>query len=138
MTLVRLQSTAAPPARPPRPLANSAIHKSASPSPDRRKVSFQEGPPTEIGNPDDASGSAKHQTPAGGKPSKWQPLSTVEPSPVGENDPFSLGDSDDEKDTKPKEPAAAEGGDGVQKATAGPTSEETSPQDNTKAESTAK
>ena len=31
-----------------------------------------------------------------GKPSKWQPLSTVEPSPIGENDPFSLGDSDEE------------------------------------------
>lgn len=35
------------------------------------------------------------------KSSKWQPLSAVEPSPVGENDPFSLGDSDDEKDAKP-------------------------------------
>lgn len=37
------------------------------------------------------------------KPSKWQPLSSVEPSPVADNDPFSLGDSDDEKDTKPKD-----------------------------------
>lgn len=36
------------------------------------------------------------------KQSKWQPLSTVEPNPVSEadNDPFSLGDSDDEKETK--------------------------------------
>lgn len=32
------------------------------------------------------------------KSSKWQPLSTVDPSPIAENDPFSLGDSDDEKD----------------------------------------
>jgi hypothetical protein len=37
-----------------------------------------------------------------GKTSKWQPLSSVEPNPVGEteNDPFSLGDSEDEKETK--------------------------------------
>lgn len=34
------------------------------------------------------------------KASKWQPLSTVEPSPIGDNDPFSLGDSEDEKDNK--------------------------------------
>jgi hypothetical protein len=37
-----------------------------------------------------------------GKTSKWQPLSMVEPSPVAENDPFSLGDSDDERETKDK------------------------------------
>lgn len=36
------------------------------------------------------------------KQSKWQPLSTVDPSPIGEtdNDPFSLGDSEDEKESK--------------------------------------
>jgi hypothetical protein len=38
------------------------------------------------------------------KASKWQPLSTVEPSPITENDPFSLGDSDDERETKDKKP----------------------------------
>ncbi|RKF63281.1 putative cue domain-containing protein [Erysiphe neolycopersici] len=40
------------------------------------------------------------------KQSKWQPLSTVEPNPVSEtdNDPFSLGDSDDEKETKDSVP----------------------------------
>lgn len=37
-----------------------------------------------------------------GKASKWQPLSTVDPSPIAENDPFSLGDSDDERDIKDK------------------------------------
>lgn len=41
-------------------------------------------------------------TTTGGKTSKWQPLSTVEPSPIGDNDPFSLGDSEDEKDGKDK------------------------------------
>jgi hypothetical protein len=37
-----------------------------------------------------------------GKQSKWQPLSAVDPSPVGDadNDPFSLGDSEDEKEAK--------------------------------------
>jgi hypothetical protein len=37
-----------------------------------------------------------------GKQSKWQPLSAVDPSPVSENenDPFSLGDSEDEKESK--------------------------------------
>ena len=67
-------------------------------------MSFQEGPPAEIGS--SAYGASEPPKPTastGGKPSKWQPLSTVEPSPVGEHDPFSLGDSEDEKDTKAKE-----------------------------------
>jgi hypothetical protein len=38
--------------------------------------------------------------PPSGKQSKWQPLSTIEPNPIAENDPFSLGDSEDEKDVK--------------------------------------
>lgn len=52
------------------------------------------------------------------KGSKWQPLSAVEPSPIGDNDPFSLGDSEDERDNnnnsgkdgkdKPKEPTEDE------------------------------
>ncbi|KKA26093.1 hypothetical protein TD95_003540 [Thielaviopsis punctulata] len=33
------------------------------------------------------------------KTSKWQPLSPSEMTPVTENDPFTLGDSDDERDT---------------------------------------
>lgn len=41
---------------------------------------------------------SKDEQPA--KASKWQPLSTVEPSPLGDNDPFSLGDSEDERDNK--------------------------------------
>lgn len=44
---------------------------------------------------DSAPGSAS-------KASKWQPLSAVEPSPITDNDPFSLGDSEDEKETKEK------------------------------------
>lgn len=36
------------------------------------------------------------------KASKWQPLSSVDPNPIVENDPFSLGDSDDEREVKDK------------------------------------
>ncbi|KAL2872186.1 uncharacterized protein BJX67DRAFT_341740 [Aspergillus lucknowensis] len=129
---LELRDTEAPPPRPPRPLAN--------PSPDRRKVSFQEGPPTEIGNLYDASEPAKRPSGAGPKQSKWQPLSTVEPSPIGENDPFSLGDSDDEKDTKVKDQVTTEESERVQKATGEAVSEELgSPsKDGAKAENTLK
>lgn len=37
-----------------------------------------------------------------GKASKWQPLSSVDPSPITDNDPFSLGDSEDEREAKDK------------------------------------
>lgn len=45
---------------------------------------------------------AKDSAPPTGKQSKWQPLSTVDPHPIGDNDndPFSLGDSEDEKESK--------------------------------------
>lgn len=98
-----------PPRTSSRPMANPNLFKStgegrkSSPA-SGRKVSFQEGPPEEIH--DMYSASPKPTTTVQppqttGKTSKWQPLSAVEPSPVGENDPFSLGDSDDEKDAKP-------------------------------------
>ncbi|OAL71600.1 hypothetical protein A7D00_4505 [Trichophyton violaceum] len=118
---LELRDNEVPPPRPPRPQANPDLFKSksASASPDRRKVSFQEGPPEEIqdsfsantsSNANNASGTASSNanTSAGArstanKSSKWQPLSTVEPSPVADNDPFSLGDSDDERESKAKE-----------------------------------
>lgn len=69
-------------------------------------MSFQDGPPEEIESLYDAP---KTKTPpTGGKSSKWQPLSTTSHSPVGENDPFSLGDSEDERDSKPKDTPAGE------------------------------
>ncbi|KAL3480119.1 hypothetical protein BJX99DRAFT_244545 [Aspergillus californicus] len=114
---LEMRDSEAPPQRPPRPLANSGLYKTSSPSPDRRKVSFQEGPPIEINNLYDASEPPRRPSPAGGKQSKWQPLSTVEPSPIGENDPFSLGDSDDEKDNKAKEQTTIEESDRTKKAT---------------------
>lgn len=109
----------APPARPPRP-GQSSMKKAASPSPDRRKVSFQEGPPTEINTIDTKSAAP----PSGGKASKWQPLAQVDPSPVAENDPFSLGDSDDEKETKPKDQTTVPESDQPKQATSEATSSE--------------
>lgn len=111
-----LTMTIAPPPRPPRPAVNPNSNTSSNPSSVRRKVSFQEGPPTEIGTSAAASETSK-PAPAstGSKQSKWQPLSTTEPSPVGEHDPFSLGDSDDEKDTaKPKDSKSAAEGEPLQ------------------------
>jgi hypothetical protein len=103
-----------------RPLANPDLFKPTPATPrsndGSRKVSFQDGPPEEI----EGYGAqrAKEATPAsGGKQSKWQPLSSVDPNPVGEgdNDPFSLGDSEDEKEVKKegkegKEEVKKEGG----------------------------
>lgn len=133
-----MTSVVAPPPRPPRPLAGSNLSKHSSPSPDRRKVSFQEGPPTEINDRYSAPASSK-QNPStgGGKSSKWQPLSTVEPSPVADNDPFSLGDSDDEKDTKPKENNPADEGSRTKKDNTEATTGDAASKDN-KAEDASK
>ncbi len=59
---------------------------------------------------DGAAGAGGAQAAAsGGKASKWQPLTSVEPSPIAENDPFSLGDSEDEKDHGKKTTSGDEG-----------------------------
>jgi hypothetical protein len=96
--------------RPPsRPLANPDLFKPTASRPQAqggRRVSFQEGPPETIGvqshpTPDPTIRSS----PAGIKASKWQPLAAIDPSPVTDHDPFSLGDSDDE-DAKKKDPRA--------------------------------
>lgn len=78
---------------------------SLSPKPhDGRKVSFKDGVEDIDLYKTSPKNAAKDSTSAtaGGKSSKWQPLSSVEPSPIAENDPFSLGDSDDDKDAKDK------------------------------------
>ncbi|CAN8103555.1 unnamed protein product [Discula destructiva] len=76
---------------------------STSPKPDGRRVAFKDGA-EEIDNIYNASPkNGPRDAPAsGGKTSKWQPLSTVDNDPIAENDPFSLGDSDDDKDAKDK------------------------------------
>ncbi|KAI4289091.1 MAG: hypothetical protein L6R35_001637 [Caloplaca aegaea] len=63
-----------------------------------------DGPPEEIGvqqrptSPPDPT--KRPSSGASGKSSKWQPLASVDPNPVTDHDPFSLGDSDDEESKK--------------------------------------
>ncbi|KAJ4153014.1 hypothetical protein LMH87_009526 [Akanthomyces muscarius] len=84
------------------PLSNQGLHRppppSKSPRPDGRRVGFKEG--HEEINMYDSSPKVPPKDNAANKSSKWQPLSTVEPEPITDNDPFSLGDSDDEKEIK--------------------------------------
>lgn len=101
---MQLNSDGTPARRSTRPLANPDLFKPTPATPktaDGRKVSFQGGPPEDM---DLYRNSPKlgATVPPSGKQSKWQPLSTVDPSPIGEgeNDPFSLGDSEDEKESK--------------------------------------
>lgn len=102
-TLSDTCSFPAPPPRPPRPLANPDLFKStaSTPAAGSRKVSFQAGPPEDIRAASPAHPDRKPSP--GGRQSKWEPLSTVDPSPMTDNDPFSLGDSDDERETKTKD-----------------------------------
>ena len=85
---------------------------SSSPKPgaDGRKVAFRDTV-EDIDMYDRSPNLPPKDTPptggGGAKASKWQPLSTIDPSPIAENDPFSLGDSDDEKDA----PGSAKKGD---------------------------
>ncbi|EQK98983.1 CUE domain protein [Ophiocordyceps sinensis CO18] len=86
--------------------ANQGMHKpppttSSSMPSDGRRVAFKgdvenmyDSPQTP---PKDPSGTSS------AKASKWQPLSAIEPNPIADNDPFSLGDSEDERDTKDKD-----------------------------------
>lgn len=102
---LELRDGEAPPRTSSRPLANPNLFKSGGPdrrpSPGtNRKVSFQDGPPEEIKDMYSASPNPPAATTTATKTSKWQPLQSVDPSPMTENDPFSLGDSDEEKDAK--------------------------------------
>jgi hypothetical protein len=130
-------SEAAPP-RPTRPTTNPNLFKTSSPSPDRRKVSFQDGPPEEIDSLYDTPEPIKRTSSAGNKFSKWQPLSTVDPSPIVDNDPFSLGDSEDERDAKSKDANSDEAdrikkvsGDGITTESGSGSMDGNKPKDNT-------
>ncbi|KAI9798701.1 MAG: hypothetical protein M1825_005028 [Sarcosagium campestre] len=92
------------PRRPPRPQANPNLFGSTPTTPPSggRRVSFQEGPPEEIKSQSPRPIN-RQPSPAGGKSSKWQPMAAVDPTPVADNDPFSLGDSDDEREAKSKD-----------------------------------
>lgn len=107
---IQLTSPGLQPKKPQRPLANPNLFKPSSPSPSGRKVSVQNGPPDEIDDLYAGASKPSQQQGSSGKSSKWQPLSAVEPSPVAENDPFSLGDSDDDKETRGKEDKSDETG----------------------------
>ena len=86
-----------PPRKPPRPLANPDLFKPTPTAPqsgpvDEVETLYRQPTPTN-----------RQTTPStGGKSSKkWQPLTSVAPHPEPEdNDPFSLGDSDEEQDKK--------------------------------------
>ncbi|KAH0292579.1 hypothetical protein M436DRAFT_49368 [Aureobasidium namibiae CBS 147.97] len=79
-----------------RPLANPDLYKPNVAPP-------QSGPVDEV----DAIDRRNQRQPSPGaasKSAKWQPLTSIAPNPESEeNDPFSLGDSDDEKETKTKD-----------------------------------
>lgn len=97
-----------PPRRPPRPVANPNLFQSSATAGNttgQRKVSFQDvhddddlyrapSPRRSSTTPVVVNTPAKQPSPTA---SKWQPLKSVEPTPL-DGDPFSLGDSDDEKD----------------------------------------
>ncbi|KAI1297383.1 hypothetical protein F5Y03DRAFT_283133 [Xylaria venustula] len=84
------------------PNLNKPLPTATFAKPDSRKVAFRDS--VEDIGPYDASPKMPAKdtaaSPPAGKQSKWQPLSTIEPSPIAENDPFSLGDSEDEKESK--------------------------------------
>lgn len=71
-----------------------SLRPGATKSSDGRKVSFRDGA-EEI----DVYGATPNEE-AKPKSSKWQPLSSIDPNPINENDPFSLGDSEDEREAK--------------------------------------
>jgi hypothetical protein len=86
-------STEQPPPKPARPLANPNLFKPtpAVPSGPVDEVDALYSQPTAQGR------QPSPNTGKGGK--KWQPLTSIAPNPEAEeNDPFSLGDSDDEPD----------------------------------------
>lgn len=84
-----------PPPKPQRPQANPNLFKPTPQPP-------QSGPVDEV----DAlyakpSSTNRQPSPSSGKSNKWQPLTSVGPNPdAEENDPFALGDSEDEDKKK--------------------------------------
>lgn len=98
-----------PPRRPPRPVANPKLFQSSVASGNasgQRKVSFQDEEDEDIYRAPSPHRSSNAPavvttTSAMKQPSptsrKWQPLKSVEPTSL-DGYPFSLGDSDDEKD----------------------------------------
>jgi len=88
---LELRDDEAPPAQPPRTSSrlptNPDLFKPQPKPP-------QTGPVDEVDAFDRANPSS---TPNNGNAKKWQPLTSVAPAPEEDNDPFALGDDDDEK-----------------------------------------
>lgn len=120
--LANQNSKVSPKPTPGRPAANPNLFKPTPATPQSqsgRRVSFQEGPPEDINeslyraSPEPP----KQASTPNSKNSKWQPLQSVDPDPVAERDPFSLGDSDDDESKKKNDPKP-EDAERLQRATA--------------------
>lgn len=87
---LELRDDEAPPPMPPR----TSSRKSANPD------LFKPQPKPPQSGPVDEVDAADRRTSGGDgeKSKKWQPLTSVQPNPEEDNDPFSLGDDDDEKE----------------------------------------
>ncbi|MCJ1399024.1 ubiquitin-binding protein cue5 [Xylographa trunciseda] len=100
---LQMHDEATPPRRSTRPLANPDLFKPTPASPPGgRNVSFQDGPPEEIDELYRISPDPTKRPTSSASRSKWQPLAAVDPHPITDHDPFSLGDSDEE-DAKKKD-----------------------------------
>ena len=84
---LELRDEETPPTQPPR---TSSRQK---PNPDL----FKSQPKPPQSGPVDEVDAAERQTSDGDKSKKWQSLTSVAPNPEEDNDPFSLGDDDEEK-----------------------------------------
>lgn len=119
---LRLTGSDTAPIRDNRPPANSDVFRppppSKSPRPnDGRRVAFKESTEDiDAYNSSPKTGAQRSATPPGNKQSKWQPLSSVDPNPIADNDPFSLGDSEDERDVKDKTAGQGKGEEGGEDA----------------------
>ena len=95
-------------AAPRRPKANPNLFQPAATT-SARRVSFEERPTT-IDNDDDLYRQPTPRQPSPVGKNKWEPLKNVEAEPMHKDDPFSLEDSDDEKDGLIKEGETAKPG----------------------------
>lgn len=92
-TSLELRDDEAPPPKPARPTANPNLFK-PTPAPP------QSGPVDEV----DAAERRATSPSSAANAKKWQPLTAVAAQPEPEdNDPFSVGDSDDDKESKSKD-----------------------------------
>lgn len=94
-----------------RPKANPGLFQPSPVNKTSRKVSFEDRP-TNISDDDlyrpalsarSVAVASPARLPSPATASKWEPLKSVEPAPM-DRDPFSLGDSDDEREIPTKGP----------------------------------